>query len=313
MRLHELPLWFGRTFAVTFGLLWGSFLNVVIYRLPREMSVVSPGSRCPGCGTPIRAYDNIPVVSFLVLGGKARCCGAKMSPRYPMVELLGGVLSLAVWEFLVRTLPASATWTDGAVVYFSGLTLVLGLLAAAFIDAEHMYLPDGITLGGAVLGLATASFRGLSYVDSLLGAAVGFAIVWLPFMVLYKRVRGRTGMGMGDAKLMALAGAWFGWAPTLFVLFGGAIQASLFAIALFLVRGKIDEPESVRADREELERAAAEGDEEARELLEDDPLGEAPGGGLGQQRLPFGPFLILAIFEYLFAGDVILEWILPTV
>lgn len=105
MTLADFPLWFLRTFALAFGLIWGSFLNVVIYRVPRGMSVVRPASRCPACEAPIRPWDNIPVVSYLILGGKARCCGARVSPRYPIVEAIGGVLSLAVLEVIVLKLP----------------------------------------------------------------------------------------------------------------------------------------------------------------------------------------------------------------
>src|SRR3954464_12334210 len=105
MRLEELtgfiPLWLLRSTVFAFGLIWGSFLNVVIYRVPREMSVVRPGSHCPACGVPIRPWDNVPVLGYLLLGGKARCCKAKLSARYPLVEAMGGVLSLAILELLV--------------------------------------------------------------------------------------------------------------------------------------------------------------------------------------------------------------------
>src|SRR5262245_61963125 len=93
-----LPLAFVRVAVFVFGLLWGSFLNVVIYRVPREMSVVRPGSHCPGCGKPIAGYDNIPILTYLILRGRARCCGIRVSPRYPLVELIGGAVSLAVFE-----------------------------------------------------------------------------------------------------------------------------------------------------------------------------------------------------------------------
>src|SRR6478672_13477346 len=111
MRLDEaiamLPGWFPNVATFAFGLLWGSFLNVVIYRVPRELSVVRPASRCPGCGTPIAGYDNIPVLSYIILRGRARCCGVRMSPRYPLVELIGGALSLAILELVVLQMPGS--------------------------------------------------------------------------------------------------------------------------------------------------------------------------------------------------------------
>jgi len=310
MTLNEIPLWFSRASVISFGLLWGSFLNVVIHRIPRELSIVSPRSHCPACEKPIAAYDNVPVLSYLVLRGRARCCGAKISPRYPLVEVLAGALSLALFEFVVRALPADTTLLHACGVYLVDLALCLGLLAAAFIDAEYMYLPDAVTLGGTALAFAAAPLHGLGYLTSGIGAVSGFLLAWLPFMVLYKLVRGRSGMGLGDAKLLALAGAWFGAPPVLFVLFAGAIQASVWAGIVYLVRGKIEEPEAVRQDREELTRAAQDGDEEAKQLLDDDPLGKEPEG-IGQSPIAFGPFLILAILEYLFLGDILLAWISP--
>ncbi len=302
--LADVPLWFLRTVAVAFGLIWGSFLNVVIYRVPRDMSVVRPGSHCPACGKPVAGYDNIPVFSYLLLRGRARCCGAKMSPRYPLVELIGGALSLAIVEVIVRSLPASEPLLRALATYGADFTLCMALTAAAFIDAEHMYLPDTITIGGATLGVFTASLRNLSLFDSLLGAGLGFLSFWL-VGVLYKLARGRTGAGLGDAKLLMLCGAWFGWAGVYFAILAGSIQGVLFALGVYLVRGKIDEPEAVKAEREELEKAAAEGDEEAKEILEEDPLGKPPEEGFGKAPLPFGPFLILAMLEYLFAKDAI--------
>ncbi|WP_437724146.1 prepilin peptidase [Sorangium sp. So ce861] len=312
MTLADFPPWFLRAFALCFGLLWGSFLNVVIHRVPRELSVVRPGSRCPACGTPIRAYDNIPVLSYLLLRGRARCCGAPVSPRYPLVEAVGGVLSLAIVELIILRLPWSTPILHALATYTADLALALGLVAATFIDLEHMYIPDGITIGGAVLGVATVSLRSMGFTDALLGAAVGFAVVWLPFVVIYPRIRGgRVGMGLGDAKLLMLAGAWFGWGGALFVLGAGAVQGSIVAIALLLLRGSIEEPEAVRLEREQIraelaamspeERAAAE------EELAQDPLAEEPGEGFGQARIAFGPFLALATLECLLVGRDILD------
>ena len=307
MTISDLSPWFFRVVTLCFGLLWGSFLNVVIYRVPRDMSVVSPPSHCPACGKPIAPYDNVPVLSYLILRGRARCCGARMSPRYPMVEILGGVLSVAIFEVIFHQAPEMAIGRAVA-IYAADFALAMGLVAAAFIDAEHMYLPDTITIGGAVLGVGTASLRDMTYASSLLGALVGFVGVWLPFVVLYAVVRGKSGMGLGDAKLMMLAGAWFGWPGALFVFFAGAVQGTLGALVIYLVRGKIEEPEAVRADREELEKAAAEGDDDAKRALAEDPLGAPPGEGLMASRLSFGPFLCVACLEFLFAG----EWIRAT-
>ena len=306
--LGELPSWFLTPVAVTLGLLWGSFLNVVIYRVPRDMSVARPPSSCASCGTRIKPYDNIPVLSWLLLRGRARCCGARISPRYPIVELIGGAVGLATLEVVLHTFTPDTPILRAAAVFVADFGLALALVAAAFIDAEHMYIPDAITLGGTVLGIATATLRGGSLRESLVGAIVGFVGVWLPFIVLYSRIRGRTGMGLGDAKLLMLAGAWFGWEGAVFVLCAAAAQGTLAAVAIYLIAGKIEEPEAVRKDREELKEAAAAGDSEAAEILALDPLGEEPAAtGLGLSRFPFGPFLALACLETLFAKEWIFE------
>jgi leader peptidase (prepilin peptidase)/N-methyltransferase len=307
MVLAEVPPWFLRGVAIAFGLIWGSFLNVVIYRVPLGMSVVRPPSHCPGCGKPVAAYDNIPVLSYLILRGRARCCRAPLSPRYPLVELIGGALSLAIVERILLPNPW-APLGRALAIYASDFALSMALVAAAFIDAEHMYLPDPITIGGAILGFATASLRGLSWRESLVGAVAGFVGVWLPFSVIYKWIRGRVGMGLGDAKLLMLAGAWFGWIGVVFTLLAGAVQGTLTAIGIFVVKGKIEEPEAVVRDREELQKAAAEGDEEAKRAIAEDPLAVPQAEGIGQARLPFGPFLILGILELLLAGQPILGW-----
>ena len=154
MLLDDFPPWFFRVFALAFGLIWGSFLNVVIYRVPRGMSVVRPGSTCPSCGKPIRAWHNIPLFGYLILGGKSSCCKTKLSPRYPLVEAIGGGLALAILESVVYRLGPTTTVQRGLAVFVADLALALALTAAAFIDLEHMYLPDAITIGGAVLGVA---------------------------------------------------------------------------------------------------------------------------------------------------------------
>jgi leader peptidase (prepilin peptidase)/N-methyltransferase len=301
MTLRELDLapWLVRVFAFVWGCLWASFVNVVVYRVPRGMSVVRPGSHCPGCGAAVRPADNIPVLSFLYLGGRARCCGARISPRYVVVELLGGVLALAIVELLAAQLPPATTLVHAAAIFLADLALALSLIAAAFIDLSHMFLPDVITLGGALFGLATPGLRDLTWPDALIGAAVGFGGVWFPFVFAYQALRGRPGMGLGDANLVMLAGAWFGWPGAAFALFAGALQATLVAVALVLMLGGIEEPEAVRADREELHRAAAAGDAEAIQALEEDPLATAPAEGFMAARLPFGPFLCLAIIEWM--------------
>jgi leader peptidase (prepilin peptidase)/N-methyltransferase len=204
-----------------------------------------------------------------------------------------------------------------------------------------MFLPDSITYSGIVLGIATATLRGMELVPSLEGAAIGFVAIWLPFIFLYKGLLGRTGMGLGDAKLMALAGAWLGWQGALFVIFAGAIQGTLYAAALKVLGVEMKLPQAVLEDIAELKREAEAGDEEAKKALEEDPLTEDEDDAFiikffrrlfripdpppepveekekekedqepepeeePRARIPFGPFLILAILELVFARDFV--------
>jgi leader peptidase (prepilin peptidase)/N-methyltransferase len=310
--LADFPHWFLVATAVALGLAFGSFLNVVVHRLPRGESLVRPGSRCPACGKPISAIDNVPLFGWLALLGRARCCGAKISPRYPLVEALGGLAGWAVLEMRIMPLPLDTTALKLGIIFILYFALALGLVAAAFIDLEHMILPDEITLGGTAVGLVTFSLRGeTTFFQSLIGAAIGFVMIWLPFDVLYRVLRGQAGMGLGDAKLTMLAGAWFGWPGAVFALLAGSVQGSIAALAVYLARGKIDEPEAVKREREEMLAAiAATEDEQERKALEEelanDPIGTEPEGGLGKARLPFGPFLALATLEYLLFGRILI-------
>jgi leader peptidase (prepilin peptidase)/N-methyltransferase len=304
--LSDLPPSWLYAYAIALGLVGGSFLNVVIYRVPRGESLVRPGSHCPACGAPVRFYDNIPVVSYLLLRGRARCCGARISPRYPLVELIGGGIGGAIAGHLLLTLPTETSIERTAGVLVVELVFALSLVAVAFIDLEHMYVPDAISLGGTALGLATFWLRQERPLDLVIGAALGFVIVWLPFGVIYRWIRGRTGMGLGDAKLLMMAGAWFGWPGAVFALLAGAVQGSLIALAVLLVRGRIDEPAAIKAEREsirgELEKLGPEERAAAEAELAKDPLYETSADGAGWARIAFGPFLALAMLEYLLFG-----------
>jgi leader peptidase (prepilin peptidase)/N-methyltransferase len=231
-----------------YGLAFGSFLNVVIYRLPRGFSVVSPRSACPGCGTPIAAYDNIPVFSWLWLRGRCRKCKTSISARYLLVELLTGLAFLAVF------LQFGLTWATLKFWIFSFL-----LLALIFIDAEHKLLPDKLTLPGFFVGLlftlmvpmpafVTAfvpihwpqqlPMSDLLRLDSLLEALVGAALSsGLMFAVgeIYFRLRRVEGLGFGDVKLMAMIGAFLGTKLSMFVIFAGSLLGSVFGFAVMVV------------------------------------------------------------------------------
>ena len=315
MILADFPADFLRVCALLFGLTWGSFLNVVIYRLPREMSIVRPASHCPSCGRPIKAYQNIPVLSWLLMRGRARCCGAKVSVRYLLVELTGGVLSLAVLEVLVLTLPNATPAIHGLAIYVAYLALVLGLVAATFIDLEHMIVPDSISIGGTVLGVATFSLRDMTLVEAAIGAVGGFLLVWLPFCVIYPRLRGKVGMGLGDAKLVMLAGAWLGWQGAVLVLGAGAVQGTLAALIVMASGKQLDDPEAVKLERAQLQEELESLPDDERAAIEaeilKDPLAAAPDQGWSQARIAFGPFLILATLECLFIGrERIVGWLL---
>jgi leader peptidase (prepilin peptidase) / N-methyltransferase len=340
--LSELPHWLVLGVAIALGLVFGSFLNVVIYRLPRSESLAFPGSRCPACAEPIRAHDNIPVVSWLLLRGRARCCRARISARYPLVELMGGLLAWALVKVVVSELPADAPWYAALGSFLLDLGLGLALVAVAFIDLEHMLIPDEITLGGMLLGLGTAPWRpevfrsslghraaallGLggtesvrAWSESLLGGAAGFLLIWLPFEVTYRALRGRPGMGRGDAKLTMLVGAWFGWPGAVFALLAGSVQGTLVALGIYAAKGRIDEPAAVLEQRAELKAALEAATGEERRALEaeiaQDPVASEPEEGLAKARLSFGPFLVLGALEYLLFGPALVAayfgWLLP--
>jgi leader peptidase (prepilin peptidase)/N-methyltransferase len=308
LTLADFPPLFLVVTALALGLVFGSFLNVVIHRLPRGENLAYPPSRCPGCGGPIAVRDNVPILSFVLLWGRARCCKAKISPRYPLVELIGGLVALAIVRTIVLELPPETPAWKFALLFVCYLALGLGLVAAAFIDLEHLYLPDSITLGGTVLGIASVPLRpDASFSESLVGAVVGFLVIWAPFIALYEKLKGRPGMGLGDAKLVMLAGAWFGWFGAVFALLAGAVQATAVTLAVFATRGKLEEPEAVRAERRALYEAIENAQGEERATLERelalDPLAEEPEPGLGGARLAFGPFIVLAILEMMLFGN----------
>jgi leader peptidase (prepilin peptidase)/N-methyltransferase len=210
-------------FTVALGAILGSFLNVLILRLPKEESVVFPGSKCPNCQTPIAWYDNVPVISWLVLGGKCRSCKAGISVQYPLVELVVAALwGLAVWHY-------GATLTALTAAVFG--TTLLGI---AVTDARHYLIPDEFSLGGLVLGLLLSLRGGLDgLVMALIGAAVGFAVLY-GVAVLGEKVFGKEAMGGGDIKMMAMVGAFVGWRGVLLTIFLGALLGTLVFVPLQL-------------------------------------------------------------------------------
>jgi len=231
-----------------FGLLFGSFLNVCIHRLPLGLSVVTPRSACPECKQPIAFYDNLPVLSWLILGGRCRHCKTPISPRYLLIELLTGLLFLGCyWHFGL---------TLSTLKYCTLAFLLLGLI---FTDAETKLLPDKMTLPGLALGVIFSllvpvndlaaqflpgmvnlpfsgdiSARLVSLIDSLLGAALGASFIY-GAGAIYLRWRGTEGMGFGDVKLMAMVGAFLGMKLTIFTLFTASLAGSFFGVTTVFV------------------------------------------------------------------------------
>jgi leader peptidase (prepilin peptidase)/N-methyltransferase len=205
-----MPVAFAAAVAGAFGATIGSFLNVVAYRLPRAESLVHPGSRCPGCGTPIKVYDNIPVFGWLMLRGRCRSCRSAISPRYPIIEALTGALAVAV---VLTKHSASAIAL--------GLVLVVVLVPVALIDLEHRIIPNKITLPAAVAAVAIGAALDLKGVPEQLIAGAGAGGFLLAFLLMYPR-----GMGMGDVKLAVVLGLFLGRSVGVAIL-AGVLTATL--------------------------------------------------------------------------------------
>ena len=267
-------------FVFTFGTLVGSFLNVVILRLPlileqtwqEEAALIldqiprvgppvtlwGPRSACPSCSSTIRAYDNIPVVSFVLLQGRCRDCSTKISLRYPLIELFTGLVTLGLLVVL-----------DWNASFAAALVLSYGLIALTFIDIDHQILPDQITIPGIWIGLLL-NLDGIfcSLEEAVIGAVAGYLSLWIVYQG-FKLATGKEGMGFGDFKVLAALGAWFGWmAVPGIVLISSAIGAIVGITLIVLGRPRDD-------------------------------------------AIAFGPYLALAGFAYLLAGDFILSFYLP--
>jgi leader peptidase (prepilin peptidase)/N-methyltransferase len=264
-------------FIFLFGLVIGSFLNVCIVRIPEGKSIVLPASACPKCAAAIRPYDNIPVISYLLLRGKCRACKTRISPIYPLVELLTAFVFLGCfWAFGLTV--DMAKWC-----VFSSILIVL-----IFTDLRELILPDVVNFSGLAAGLVFSLFthpqdntaqwltylafhtvpamRTASLLDALLGAAAGGGLLWL-VMEVYFLVRKREGMGLGDVKMMLMAGAFLGIKRTMLTIFAGSLLGTFLGLAFILARGK-------RSDFE----------------------------------LPFGTFLGMAALLVVFFGTPVMNW-----
>jgi leader peptidase (prepilin peptidase)/N-methyltransferase len=209
------------------GAALGSFLNVLIYRLPEETSIIFPASRCPHCRKAIRFYDNIPVISYILLKGRCRECHEKISFRYPLVELITAVISLLLF------------WKVGlAFQYLFSFIFVCALMVITFIDLDHQIIPDVITLPGIPIFFLAAVFAmNLRFLDAFLGFLIGGGCLY-GIAFVYELVTKREGMGGGDIKLLAMIGAFLGWQSLLFVLLVSSLLGAVVGISLMMVKGQ---------------------------------------------------------------------------
>jgi len=310
----DLPTWLVRLTAFLFAALWGSFFNVAIYRWPRGMSVVKPESHCPACGAKVRWYLNVPIFGYLWLRGKARCCGAPMTSRYLWVELLSGVLGLAIAERFFVSGDASSSAGAAGLECLLLFAFVGGLIIATFVDLEWMEIPDEVSLPGAALGLATVGLRhGPGALSAAVGAGVGFLTVQLLFVWAYELLTGRRGMGEGDAKLLLMIGAFLGWEAVLFSLVAGSLQglvtaglATAFGIPLVPALPD-EETEAEETIGRELKAAhAVEGEGARSDRVSGASALDEPSAA---PMMVFGPMLALSALEFLFFGDAIVSWV----
>ena len=227
---YMFPFYIQLIFAFVFGLTVGSFLNVCIYRLPLKKSIVAPPSSCTACGNRIRFYDNIPVLSYLILRGRCRNCGTHFSMLYPTVELATGLISMAL---LIRY----NLNNHGLLQYFIFFAFISALICISFIDLEHMIIPDVISIPGIIIGfLISFISTHVTWIDSLLGLVIGGGILYL-IALLFEFLMKKEAMGGGDIKLLAMIGAWLGWNSIIFVLLASSLIGTVLGtISLLLSR-----------------------------------------------------------------------------
>ncbi len=312
-------------FCIAFAACVASFSNVVIWRVPRHESVVSPPSACPKCGHRIKWYDNIPIISWLMLRAKCRNCKEPISPRYVIVESIGAIFgALLCHQVVVPTLPFLLQ--DGmlwkTLVLFVALTLfAIACLALALIDYDTTELPPEITLPMAGLGVLTAwvipetfpfvSILGnIDVVDALLGGLIGGGIV-IAIIGLYYLVTKRIGMGGGDIWMMAMIGAFLGWEALPFVFLASSLQGIVGALIAMKVGAKQQNGDATGFFKNEVANEINESQKDDT----DDAQTSATNGDADEAApaatklaIPYGPFIALSGVEYLFLADIILPW-----
>jgi leader peptidase (prepilin peptidase)/N-methyltransferase len=257
--------WYFTLIIFMFGACLGSFLNVCIYRIPAELSVVKPRSRCPKCLTDIKWYDNIPILGWLMLGAKCRECKEPISARYPSIELLTAILFTWVW--LTHPLHVESGLDYGLFAYW---VLIFGLVLGSFVDIDEMWIPDRCTIGGMIVGpvfsLLIPSLHGVEghlagLIQSLIGLAFGFGLLW-SVAFFGKLILKKDAMGFGDVKLMGALGAFLGMEAVVFIVFVSSLLGSIIGIS-FIAAGK-------------------------KEL---------------QSKIPFGPYIALAAVIWILGGS----------
>lgn len=296
----------GIAFLVLVALLGGaigSFLNVVIYRLPVGESIVRPRSRCPACKTPIKSHHNLPVLGWLLIRGKCASCGVEISARYPLIEVAMMLVAVALFHDFAGGMLTPEGLVDERFLldvvgpFIMYLAFAAALVAVAFIDFDWFIIPHSLSLGGIPFGLLTAFVFGpaigVTWQDSLIGAGAG-AGVFLLVGAVYGWITGRTGLGGGDWKLMGMLGAWLGWPAIPLILILGPLQGIIFGVFLrrdFLVEVVPKDPADMTPE-ERAAHAARGGAPHEREESE-------PAKPFMQLALPFGPFLCLAGLQIL--------------
>ncbi len=287
-----------RIAAFLWGALWGSFANVLIARLPLGESVVSPRSRCPGCKTPIPWYDNVPILSYLLLRGRCRRCDEPIALRYLLVELLGGLLSFATFMLYVVTPMLEGGGVEGLIAWQIWFFFCLSLVIITFTDLDLWVIPDEIVLGMSAIGLGLVVWRpeliGVETIPAI-AAGVGGLTLIVVIRWIYLRWRGIEAIGLGDAKLLLMVGIFGGPGALAWTLGAGALQGLLVSIPMLL-----------------LGRNPANSD--LREVHGDDPLlgEEDPDAGVMGKSVPFGPFLALAALEWVLLNrqiDGLFAWL----
>lgn len=257
-------------YAVLFGLILGSFFNVLIWRLPRGESIVTPRSRCPGCGRPIRAIENIPIISYLALRGRCAGCAATISIRYPIVEAITGALALGAWlAVLEPAIAAQQPWWSIAHRAVQVAVLLL-MVPVTFIDIDHYIIPNSFTIPGLAIGAALAFMPGdTTPLNMVLGVLAGGGTLWLFGKMGEWIFRKEEAMGLGDVKMMAWVGALWGWEVALLSILFASFVGSVAGVAMML--GKV-----LRRDH----------------------------------HIPFGPFLAGGLWIAVLWGEPIVRWYL---